>query len=118
MLVTRLINLVSSFVFGRGNPNEDDRVEYLNYLNLADQELFRSVKNSKRLQKEIDLFFPVPDLAIPATLVNYLPLPENYISGVYGHNQLEYVDKYFNNLNTFEGYYFLNNNIYINKKTY
>lgn len=109
MNVTKLVNLVSLFVFGRSEPTEDDRAMYLSYLNLADYELYRCVKNSKRTLQEIDLFFE-PNL-------NYAPLPENYIAEIYaGKIKLEPTEYFYNLESVNNNYYFLNNNIYINRQ--
>lgn len=109
MNVTKLVNLVSLFVFGRDDPTEDDRATYLNYLNLADYELYRCVKNSKRALQEIDLFFE-PDL-------NNAPLPDNYIAEIYSNQvKLESTEQFYSLESANKNYYFLNSNIYVNRK--
>jgi len=109
MNVTKLINLVSLFVFGRNDPTEDDRSTYLNYLNLADYELYRCVKNSKRALQEIELFFE-PGL-------NYAPLPDNYIAEIFSNQiRLDSTEQFYNLESFNKNYYFLNNNIYVNRQ--
>ena len=116
MFVTELVDFVNSFVFGRSNPTEEERILYLRCLNLADNVLFRCVKNSRRFLQELDLFFP---LAIaPDAGINYTTLPFNYIAEVYANNiKLETAD-YLYTSRTIENnkYYFLNNNIYVNRQ--
>jgi hypothetical protein len=117
MYVTELINFISHFIFGRNEPTEDDRDLYLRYLNLADYELFRCTKNSRRFLQELDLFFPLQVVGQP--IINYTALPTNYVAEVYtGKIKLQPIDLLYNleMFDTNHAYHFLDNNIYINTR--
>lgn len=107
MQVSELITAVSKFAFGRKNPTESDRADYLFLLNLADCEYHACAKNSNLLRFESDLFF---DAA-----TNFTDVPDNYIHAIYS-NKIKLKEEKEDISLTKEGtYYYLNGQVFINK---
>lgn len=110
MNVTQLIDAVGQFVFSRNKLNDDDRVNYLSYLNLANTDAYACLKNSHRNRQELKIYFG--DSSYEADL------PVNYIHKIYvGENILNYFKKsdgsFYKSNAAF--YRFFNNKIQISK---
>jgi hypothetical protein len=107
METTELINLVAQFSFGRYKITERDSNLFLQYLNIADNDLFQCVKNSHRLRQKIDVFFDDDK--------NYVDLPTNYILQVGTDNVELFTTGNIYSFNNKNNYYYLDNKIYVDK---
>ena len=110
MYVSDLVTAVSKFAFGRKNPTQSDRENYLFLLNLADCEYYACAKNSKALRYAQDIFFN-------NNIDNFVDIPSNYIYSIYNDKiKLKESDEK-EGFNFVENgsYYLLNNKIFLNK---
>lgn len=109
MIVSELIDAVSRFAFGRKNPTESDRQDYLFLLNLADLEFYSCIKNSKYLRYKTDVFFENGEYIVdlPDIHINYILNNDKKLKELDEKDGLEFVS-------TNGGYYILDKKLNVN----